>query len=272
MKSPLRTTLGLLALWWLGASWSISWIDRQSLDDVPGTVELSAARRLWGLTPATDVLADADRALKFSWIRTAAAIHRKERKTAGIVRVLTEEFQEIAHYIEAHNESLSPDVRSRAAAQLLTYINRIELFQRYSSPALEWNLAAFASKVSSAPMSIQEDWYREMMIRGHMRGDSTAYRQNLDRLLSTLRSRRADVPHEFLEGVASYYEGVLLCVAMRPLDALVHLVTAARKLSAYPEDTTRLLNRNLNVLLLGKVMDSEPGCRDSLVKVVSSGS
>lgn len=272
MKSLQHTTLGLLALWWIGVSWSMSWIDRQARDDVPGTVELSTARLLWALTPATDALADADRALKFSWLRTAATIHRKGRKTVGIVRVLTEEFQAVARYIEVHNESLSPDIRSRAAAQLLTYINRIELFQRYSNPALEWNLAAFASKVSTAPVSIQEDWYREMMIRGHMRGDSTAYRQNLDRLLSILRRSRVDVPHEFLEGVASYYEGVLLCVAMRPLDALSYLGIAARKLSAYPEDTTRLLNRNLNVLLLGKVMDSEPGCRDSLVKLVSSGS
>lgn len=217
MRKNLKKTgygiFGLLGLWLAGTFWAVTWVDKQALIDFPGKAELNVARLLWSTSPAIDQTHDADRALKFSWLRASTEINRKEKKEISkIIDVLAEEFLFTAKYFERHRPMLPPDIKSRAAVQLLTYLNRLEMFQSYANPALESKLMEFGGNVKSASPSTRENWQREMMIRSRIKGDQSAYQGHREVLLRTLASHANDIPKPFLEGVVNFYDGVLLCV------------------------------------------------------------
>ncbi|MFN7882049.1 MAG: hypothetical protein ACK5PF_03410 [bacterium] len=266
------SVFGLLSLWLAGTFWAVTWVDKQALIDFPGRAELNFARFFWSTSPAIDRTHDADRALKFSWLRASTEINRKEKKEISkIIDVLAEEFSFTAKYFERHGRTLSPDIKSRAAVQLLTYLNRLEMFQSFANPVLESKLMEFGGNVKSASPSTQENWQREMMIRSRLKGDQSAYQDRRDVLLRTLVSHANDIPKSFLEGIFHFYDGVLLCVVKKNQEAAPFLDLAAKKLSGYPRYTTNFLNGDLNVLLLGKGMEAGSDCNESISKVISSG-
>lgn len=196
---------GLLGLWLAGALWAVTWIDKQALIDFPNKAELNVARLFWSTSPAIDQTHDADRALKFSWLRVSTEINRKERKQiSNIIDVLAEEFLFTAKYFERHGSTMSPDINFRVAVLLLTYLNRLEMFQSYANPALESRLMEFSSNVEYASPSTQENWQREMMIRSRMKGDQSAYQGHREVLLRILASHANNTPKPFLEGIVNF--------------------------------------------------------------------
>lgn len=256
----------------LGAKWSISWIDGVSVSDFPGRYKLATARLIWSITPAIDKNADASRALKLSWLKASTEINRKEKKQIqNIVAVLVSEFYFIDEYIKSNHRITSIEIQSRALAQLLTYLNRVELYQNYSNVTLEEKLKEFSSGISNASLATQEDWHREMMIRSYLKGDREAYIRNRGELASLLDKHGQDLPASFKEGVLSYYDGVLLCIANKSAEASVPLAKSAKNFSSHPQLTTIFLQQDLNVLLLGRGMESGAGCNDYLTNVISSG-
>jgi len=266
------SVLGLLALWLVGMFWAVTWIDKQASIDFPDKNELNIARLFWSISPAIDKDHDADRALKLSWLQASTDINRKEKKEISkIIDVLTKEFSFTANYFERHGQTLPPDVQSRAAVQLLIYLNRLEIFQNHSNPALESKLLEFGKNVNSASPSTQENWQREMMIRARIKGNQSAYQEYRENLLRTLVNHADDIPKNFVEGVINFYDGVLLCVIKKNQEAVPFLDLAARNFSAYPRYTTNFLNGDLNVLLLGKGMEAGSNCNEAISKVISLG-
>lgn len=271
LKKAWYGIFGLLGLWLAGAFWAVTWVDKQAVIDFPGKAEFTLARFFWATSPAIDQTHDADRALKFSWLRASTDINRKEKKEISkIIDVLAEEFSFTAQYFERNGRMLPPDINSRAAVQLLTYLNRLEMFQSYANPALESKLMEFGVNVKSALPSTQENWQREMMIRSRIKGDQSAYQDHREVLLRTLLSHANDIPKSFLEGIVYFYDGVLLCVIKKNKEAAPFLDLAAQHLSSYPRYTTNFLNGDLNVLLLGKGMEAGSDCNESISRVILS--
>jgi hypothetical protein len=255
----------------LGVVWSVSWIDAASTYDFPGKYQLSAARLFWSITPAIDKNADAARALKFSWLKVSTEINRKEKKKiSNVVGVLGSEFYFVEQLI-SNNKITSKEINLRAAAQLLTYLNRFELYQAYTNAALEEKLKEFSSEISTADPATQENWYREVMIRSYLKGNIDAYKASKGELVNLFEKHGQDLPTGFKEGVLSFYEGVLLCVAKKSADASLPLARASKNLSQHPQLTTNFLQQDLNVLLLGRGMESGTGCNDYLTNVILSG-
>lgn len=272
MKKVLSLAVGALVLWLAGSYWAANWIDNKDFEDFPGENELAVARFLWMSSPTVDRENDANRALKFSWLRASTEIYRKEKKEMPkIIGVLSEEFSFVAKYLESNSQSLSSGVTMAAAIQLLTYLNRINLFQKYSDPALDAKLTEFGQRINSSDPTNQENWYREMMIRGKLKGDASIYKENRKNLVLILSQHGGDIPNAFIEGVIDFYDGTLLCAVRKPGEALPYLESAAIKLAAYPKYTTNLFNMDLNVLLLGKGMEAGPDCKESITKVIASG-
>jgi len=266
------TLIAILILWFSGILLTISWIDRTAAQEFPGKYQLAAARIFWLLTPSVDREADANRAIKLSWLRTSTDINRKEKKEIKqILQILTEESTFLAGYLEAHAYSLSRPTQARAATYLLTYLNRVGLYENHSIPALESKIREFSGYVSASPPSVQEDWHREAMIRAYLQGDYPLYNDNRNHLLALLNQHKGEIPIDFVEGIISYYDGVLSCIGKRSDLASEPLSDAAKKLARYPSYTTNLLNHDLNVLLLGKGMESDSICKQALINVISSG-
>lgn len=272
MKKVSPFALGALILWLSSSYWAANWIDKRAFDDFPEKNELAVARLLWRSSPAVNRTSDANRALKFSWLRASIEINRKEKKEMPkIIGVLSEEFSFVAKYIEQNNQSLSSEIKAAAAIQLLTYLNRINLFQNYFDPALDAKLTEISQMTGLLNPTNQENWYREMMIRGQLNGEANIYRENRSNLLHVLTRHGGDSPSIFIEGAIDFYDGILLCVTKNPSEALPYLESAERKLANYPKYTTSLFNKDLNVLLLGKGMEAGPSCDSSISKVISSG-
>ena len=258
--------------WFLGAIWSISWVDSVSASEFPGRYQLSAARLFWSITPAIDKNADADRALKLSWLKASTEINRKERKQIStIVAALSSEFYFIEQNVISNNKITSKEIKLKAAAQLLTYLNRVELYQNYANTELEEKLKEFSSEISSADLATQENWYREVMIRSYLKGNMDAYKTSRGELVNLFERHGQDLPVGFKDGVLSFYDGVLLCVAKKSADASIPLARASKNFSNHPQLTTNFLQQDLNVLLLGRGMESGTGCNDYLTNVISSG-
>lgn len=272
MKKIFSLVIGALVLWLAGSYWAANWIDKISFNDFPEKKELASARFLWALSPAVNRADDAIRALKFSWLRASTEINRKEKKEISkITRILREEFLFVAKYLESNYQNLSLEVKSAAAVQLLTYINRVNLFQNYFDPALDAKLMVFGKGINLASPIAQENWYREMMIRGQLKGDTGLYVENKKNLLLVLNQHGEGVPSSFIEGAIDFYDGTLLCVMKKPHEALPYLESAAKKLASHPKYTTNLFNKDLNVLLLGKGMEVGLGCNELITKVISTG-
>jgi hypothetical protein len=271
--APLVPWLGGAALLWLtGVMWSTSWVDKLSAGDFPGRYQLTAARLFWSMSPAIDRDADANRAFKLSWLKASTDINRKEKKEIiKIVAVLTSEFSFVGDYLKLHSKSMSKEMQTKAATQLLTYLNRVELYQNYSNEALESKIREFGSGIHIATPATQENWYREVMIRSHMKGDYDLFQENRRQLMKLLNEHGQDLPVDFIDGVLFFYDGVLLCIEKKPDAADSPLASAAKKLASNPQLTTNFLQQDLNVLLLGKGMESGAGCNQSLTNVIFSG-
>lgn len=276
MKKKLKNAgycaIALLSLWLAGVFWTITWIDKQEFIDFPGKTELSIARFLWSTSPSIDRVEDADRALKFSWLRASTEINRKEKKDIlKITDVLLEESVFIERFFQRHGQKLTSDIQARVVIQLLTYLNRVEMYQSFANPALESKLINFGGNGELASPSTQEIWHREMMIRSRIKRDQSAYESHREGLLRTITSHVNEIPKPFIEGIVNFYDGVLLCIVRRNQEAAPFLDLAARNFSRYPRYTTNFLNGDLNVLLLGKGMEAGSDCNDLITKVIMSG-
>ncbi len=272
MKRIIYVSIAVASISLAGALWAARWIDKTAIEDFPGKYQLSVARVLWSLTPAIDREVDANRAIKLSWLKASGDINRKEKKEINnILRVLTEEFSFLSEYLLAHARSLSASTQARATVQLLTYLNRVELYDNYPSQALEAKIREFASSISLLDPSIQENWLRETMIRAHLKGNLQLYQANRSQLSKLLNDHGADIPNDFRKGVISFYDGVLSCIGKQQDLAVVPLDDAAKKLAHFPQYTTAFLIQDLNILLIGKGMEAGPGCNQALTDVILSG-
>jgi len=276
VRKILSLSIGLFVLWLGGSFWAVNWVDKRVFDDLPGKIELAAARFLWTISPGINRKNDAKRALKLSWLQVSTEVHRteldrkEEKKVQKIIGVLEKEFLFVAKYIELNHQSISSDLNSAAFIQLLTYLNRVNLFQYYFDPVLEEKLTEFGQRIDSENLTNQENWYREMMIRAHLNKDIDLYERNRNYLLSIWNNRR-DIPSSFLEGVINFYDGVLLCVINKNNEAIPHLESAVKNFVPYPEEVTHFFYTDLNVLLIGKGMESGTDCTKFILNVISTG-
>lgn len=265
---------GLLGLWLAGTFWAVTWVDKQALIDFPGKSELNVARLFWSTSPAIDQTQDADRALKFSWLRASTEINRKEKKEISkIVDVLAEEFLFTAKYFERHGQALPPKLRIKFATQLLTYLNRVNLYQKYFHENVEniFRDLSGSGVVGDADDSEKENWYREMMIRSHLRQDGDSYKAYKEKLDALLKKEATSVSSAYVDGVIAFYDGVLSCISKDTSAAVIPLDVARANLATYPKITTEFFYGDLNVLLVGKGMEGSPRCNDLLGKVLLSG-
>jgi len=272
MKKVFNFFIGALILWLFGSYWATSWIDKKSFDDFPGKNELAIARILWVLSPVVNRTDDANRVLKFSWLSVSSVIYSKEKKdNQKIIDVLSKEFKFISEYILLNNKSISSEVKDSTFIQLVTYLNRINLFQKYFDPLLEVKLIEFDQRIGSLSPVRQEDWYREMMIHGQLKGDSSIYQKYRNKYVQILHREGVGIPKVFIEGVIDFYDGILLCANNQSREALPYLKSAEVKLAKYPDYTMRFFSIDLNVLLIGRGKMSGADCDNSISKVISAG-
>ncbi|MDR2875243.1 MAG: hypothetical protein LBV44_04880 [Methylobacillus sp.] len=274
MKKVLYVAIGVLVLWLVGVVWATHWIDGKSTFAHAGRYELATARFLWAWSPAIDREKDAERAMKFSWIRASSETWNKKNTEREVLGILQNESGIITAYLMRHS-SLSQETKMKAFIQVLTYYNRVNLFQRYFDPALDSALSERSKEISLLSSDTQEDWCREMMIYWRLKGDESRYiesRSMFLKLLYASRNERAGgIPIGYAEGIIGFLDGTLLCVVNKPTEALQHLESAAIKLKDYPEYTAALWEITLNILLLEKGMTTGQDCKKSISKLISSG-
>lgn len=272
MKNKSYWLCGCALIYFIVAILSTLWIDSTSATEFPERYPLAAARLFWSITPSIDKNKDADRALKLSWLRASTDINRKEKKNISkIVDVLVSEFSFVANYTKPNSRAISEEMRTRVATLLLTYLNRVELYQNYSNESLEKKLEEFASEIARATPETQENWYREAMIRSYLKGEYDVYIKNRESLADVLRKHGPNLPIDFREGVLSFYDGVLLCIKNKSDDAIAPLQNASKNFSNHHQLATNFLQQDLNILLLGRGMESGRDCNDQLTSVIYSG-
>jgi hypothetical protein len=256
-------------LWLAGVFWSASWIDGKTQDVFPKGHELSIARWFWSLTPAINRGPDADRALKLSWLAIMAEINQKTKTEINVANTLDSESQFISSYLRSNWKSISVDLQSRAIVQLLTYLNRIELYRKLSRPDFDEQLQNIGDKISSAPPSVQEDWYREMMIRAYMKGDSYAFQEDRKKLVKILEAYAQEIPQDLRDGSINYYEGVLACISKNPQNAIAPLSKAIKLMATNQQMALNFFRGDFNIILIGKGMDGGDKCKELLEKLIS---
>jgi hypothetical protein len=187
-----------------------------------------------------------------------------------MINIFRDEFIFVKNSFEKNRGLITLENRVGVAVQLLTYLNRVEVLQPHEDHDFDLKLTNFENAVGNTSISMQEEWYREMMIHAHMKKNAR-YSYYREKLISLYNTRESGLPKYFIGGIISYYDGVLLCLAGQPKNATSHLEFAAINLSKKPKYTTNFLNQNFNVLLLGSGMKSGMECRQLLSKVISSG-
>ena len=255
-------------LWLAGVFWSTSWIDGKTKDVFPEEDQLSIARWFWSSVPAIDRDIDADRALKLSWLAIMAEINHKKKTEINILNTLDSESQFVAGYLKSNWKTISVDMQSRAIVQLLTYLNRIELYRKYSRPDFEEQLKNVSEKISSAPPSVQEDWYREMMIRAYLKGDLYVFQENREKLLKILEDYAQEIPQDLRDGSIYYYEGVLACISKNPKDAIAPLNKAVKLMATNQQMASKFFHGDFNIILIGKGMEETDRCKEILEKLI----
>ncbi|MDR2875245.1 MAG: hypothetical protein LBV44_04890 [Methylobacillus sp.] len=276
MKKILYCVVGALVLWLAGVIWAIHWIDGKKRYENTGKYELAVTRFLWAWSPAIDREKDAERAMKFSWIRAANEVSRDDKKDIiKILVILKEEALVISAYLAGHHKFLSQETRVKACIQALTYSNRIFLFQGDYEPTFDPKLLKISEVISSLSPHTQEDWHREMMTYWRLRGNESRYTESKNRF-SQLLYEGSDknggrIPAKFAEGVVDFYDGILLCVANKSGEAVPQLESAAKKLGDYPKYTILLWRADFNILLFARGISGGSECSNSITKVISLG-
>lgn len=266
----IATFLGLV--WCVGVAWTASWIDRKSYSDFPGKLELSLARIFWQLSPNIGKSNLAERTFKLSWLTASTEINRKEKKEmAKILYVLAGEFRVIAKFLNSNADVISSELKFKGAVQLLTYLNRVSLFQKFSDPTLKNQLSIYEQNAGSSDPSTLENWHRELMIYGRLNNDTQLYEKHRDALNDVLRKNGRDLSSDFLTGVLAFYDGILSCISKEESIGVRNLTIASNNLKSFSKFTTNLLNQDLNVLLLGKGMESGEGCHDAISNFILTG-
>ena len=261
----------ILIIWLAGCYWAINWIDKKTFSSFPGRHELALTRFFWEISPAINHEKDADRALKFSWLHASTEIYQNENKEISkITDILEKESLFVSRYIASNQGLISAKMKIISEIQLLTYLNRINLFINYFDQNIDIKMTGLDLKIQLLDPSIQENWYREMMIHGKLSGNINLYEANRGKLFSLL-NRQQDIPNIFVEGMMNFYDGVLFCIAKQRDEALPYIKLAKNKLARYPEYAAILYSSDLNVILIGKGMKSDPSCKEAITDVISLG-
>jgi hypothetical protein len=268
-----QIVVGVLVLWAAGAYWATNWIDKRNFDDFPGRVELAAARLLWSWSPAIHRDKDAERALKFSWLRAKTEIYQEKVSIPRITNTLNEESAFLGAYLAAHKKSISIETLYSVMIQTLTYLNRRSVFVTLSDSdvnSIVQREAIVGQHISSFSLEMQENWYREMMILGKLHGKDALYEENRNALLRTV-NQYGNLPSTFIEGAMDFYDGVLLCAIGKTEEALPYIEAATKQLAKTPKYATHLWSADLNAALIGKGIAAGAKCEESINKMVLSG-
>ncbi|QCX50394.1 hypothetical protein [Ralstonia pseudosolanacearum] len=109
------------------------------------------------------------------------------------------------------------------------------------------------------------------MIRSYLKGEYDLYTKNRESLSEVFHRYGQNIPSDFKEGALSFYDGVLLCIRKKSEDASAPLQSASKNFSKHPQLAVNFLLQDLNVLLLGRGMESGKDCNDHLTSVIYSG-
>lgn len=273
MKRAIYGLLMAFLVYLGGWYWSVRLTDQLTENDYPSAEQVSVARLLWKATPALSMELDAERVLKLSGHHATAQIYKNQVKDPKqVIRLLDGEFTAISSYLRSHGADLPDELQARFVVQLLMYLNRLQLYLPYSADSLESALARFAPKIGTADIDLQEDWYRERMIRAKLESREASYADHRSNLWALYDTHAADLPvsRDFVDGIKLFYDGLLSCVSKETSPAVEKLAVAATKFAQNREYATLFLNRALIVLMLGRGMDSGPRCREAIRNVISS--
>ncbi|MDR2875246.1 MAG: hypothetical protein LBV44_04895, partial [Methylobacillus sp.] len=116
MKKVLYVAIGVLVIWLVGVVWATHWIDGKSTFAHAGRYELATARFLWTWSPVIDREKDAERAMKFSWIRASSEAWDKKNTGHEVLGILQNEGGIITAYLMRHS-SLSQETKMKAFIQ-----------------------------------------------------------------------------------------------------------------------------------------------------------
>ena len=265
--------LALAAAYAAACVWSASWIDERTLSEQPGRQTLRAARALWSVSPRFNAETDAERALKLSWLTATAEVNSNRHDFAGMMKVLEREFGFTAAHYAKHLEAMSGTLARRYMTQLLTYLNRVELFRQHPAPALEARFRDFDPEIAQErDRRLRQDWHREMMIRAWLKGDRVGHRASREALILALETGRARVRTGMSEGIVALYDGLLHCIAGEPGPGAERLAAAARSLARYPRRAAQIVRGNLNVLLLARAMQEGKACEGAIKALIHATS
>jgi hypothetical protein len=272
-KKALLIFLILSALFYAAAIiWSQAWIEKTSITSLPNTKILQLARFFWTISPSFDENRKIEQTLKISWLTAATKINKNEKKQVdSIIETLADEFNFVAKRVEINGESLHKEIQFKAATQLLTYLNRVEFYQKFENLQLEVAISEFALRAKAFGPLEQENWYRENMIRSALNKDSRNYQKNMADLEDLYKTYGPEIPQKFKQAAIYFYAGTLFCIMNDEISATQPLAMAAKYFSDFPVLATDLFYQDLNVLLLGKGMQTSPRCNEMLTKVINSG-
>lgn len=272
-KKTLLIFLILSALFYAAAIiWSQAWIEKTSITSLPNTKILRLARFFWTISPSFDENRKIEQTLKISWLTAAIRINKNEKKQVdSIIETLADEFDFLAKRVEINGASLHKEIQFKAATQLLTYLNRVEFYQKFENLQLEAAISEFSQQATAFGPLEQENWYRENMIRSALKKDLRNYQKNKNHLEDLYKTYGPEIPQKFKEAVIYFYAGTLSCITNDEILATQPLAMAASYFSDFPVLATDLFYQDLNVLLLGRGMQTSPRCNEMLTKVINSG-
>lgn len=250
------------AVYLLMSFWAVRWVNNHSFSDAPGMNELFMARKIWQFTPAFNKEQDSEQARKFSWLIAQAKIYKQGKKdiTRDVLNPLAQEFTQLSVYYRKNHPDLSHVEQYRLLTQLMTYLNRVLLYERYSEPRLEKMLNEISPHVSQmADPDLQENWLRERMIYAYLVGNDEQYKSTRSAYIAYLE--RETMPANLRIGAIAFFDGILAC-ARKTSGADSALKVAHKMLQT--KTVLYLFSIDLNALLFGKGMEETSVCNPIL--------
>lgn len=264
-------TVGLVTAFLIASFWATRWVNNRSFNDFPGNNELFFARKVWQVTPALNKEKDSEQARKLSWLTVQAKIYAKGKKDPklDIINPLSYELVRLSAYYKKNHSILPPVEQYRLLVQIMTYLNRVLLYQRYSDQRVEKMLNEISPHISLMPDSeLKENWYRERMINAYLVGTPHQYEMARGDYLIYLQ--QVSVPPNYRLGVIRFFDGIFGCISRQLGGAGSNLEVAHRELPT--RFVHNLFFSDLNALMFGKGMEESSVCKPILETMIKGDS